>query len=247
MSKPAVWIHPGVVILYGSNLDANYHKHNAIQVIWPQKNTASRLNGDNLTTLVVIDSNVEHQLQMSMGWILLIEPKSELGRVLSSKLDKQKTIAINSTYTGLVDSSANIEQLNRQLAPLFVALEITAPNALTNKPVVQDRRIQSLLSELERCLHGECIKPVNWRARDVAHQLALSESRFLHLFSDEMGITWRPYLLWRRMICALAAIVDGASATDAAHSAGFSDSAHLSRTFRNTFGMTFRQAQSLFK
>ena len=77
--------------------------------------------------------------------------------------------------------------------------------------------------------------------------MALSESRFLHLFSQELGITWRPYLLWRRMMCAIQAIINNSSATEAAHLAGFSDSAHLSRTFRTTFGMTITQALALFK
>lgn len=102
------------------------------------------------------------------------------------------------------------------------------------------------MRELDQCLGGECIKPSNWRASEVADKLALSESRFLHLFSQEMGIPWRPYLLWCRMICAVRAVLNGHSATDAAHLAGFSDSAHLSRTFRKTFGMTMSQQRLFF-
>ena len=36
---------------------------------------------------------------------------------------------------------------------------------------------------------------------------------------------------------ALELFVEGASLTDAAHGAGFADSAHLSRTFRRMFGI----------
>jgi len=68
----------------------------------------------------------------------------------------------------------------------------------------------------------------------------------LHLFREQMGIAWRPYLLWRRTISAVEAILTGSSATEAAHLAGFSDSSHLSRTFRSLFGMSIRQSQSLF-
>jgi len=46
-------------------------------------------------------------------------------------------------------------------------------------------------------------------------------------------------------MCAVQAILNNTSATEAAHLAGFSDSAHLSRTFKNTFGMTIRQARAL--
>ena len=116
-------------------------------------------------------------------------------------------------------------------------------------PSVMDEHwhvIPQLLTELNQCLQGSCIKPANWRAAEVANQLALSESRFLHLFSKELGIAWRPYLLWRRMMCAIQALKHNTSATNAAHLAGFSDSAHLSRTFRNNFGMTIRQALTIF-
>ncbi|HUL98536.1 MAG TPA: helix-turn-helix domain-containing protein [Mycobacterium sp.] len=44
-------------------------------------------------------------------------------------------------------------------------------------------------------------------------------------------------LLWLRLVDAIGALSGGASLTDAAHRTGFSDSAHLSRTFRRMFGM----------
>ncbi len=117
----------------------------------------------------------------------------------------------------------------------------TLANGITNK------RIEKLLTNLDQCLPGDCHKPIGWRADEVASQLSLSESRFLHLFSEKMGIAWRPYLLWRRTICAVGAITKGLSATEAAHVAGFSDSAHLSRTFRSLFGMSIREAKHLSK
>jgi AraC-like DNA-binding protein len=54
----------------------------------------------------------------------------------------------------------------------------------------------------------------------------------------ETGVSFRAYLLWLRLECALAAYVRGTSLTDAAHAGGFADSAHLSRTFKRMFGIT---------
>ena len=48
----------------------------------------------------------------------------------------------------------------------------------------------------------------------------------------------RRYLLWLRLQDAVRELAAGAPATDAAHAAGFADSAHLSRTFRRMFGIT---------
>lgn len=79
-------------------------------------------------------------------------------------------------------------------------------------------------------------------AGDLAEQIALSESRFLHLFKEEMKMTVRKYLLWRRTADAARLVVEGKSITDSAHATGFTDSAHLARTFKQMFGITLSTA-----
>jgi AraC-like DNA-binding protein len=184
---------------------------------------------------------------MSAGWVLLIEPKSDLGQELYTKLMAQPFKSFNTLHFEAIKQPTQTEDFTNFLTPLFEELKLTKQFLFFNKSTVEDKRILKLLSELNQCLHGDCIKPTKWRAAEVASKLALSESRFLHLFSEELGISWRPYLLWRRIICAVQAIINNSSATDAAHLAGFSDSAHLSRTFRKNFGMTIREALTLFK
>ncbi|KGJ90271.1 helix-turn-helix transcriptional regulator [Thalassotalea sp. ND16A] len=245
--KPNVWITAGTIIIYGSSLDAAPHSHRAMQVIWPKTHSLCKLNENDIAELLIIDSKVEHQLQLDEGWILLIEPKSDLGQALSIKLAGQSFKTFRSPLTTTGTLPIQLDDLPQLLAPLFAQLKLTRQTLLINQSTVADTRVQQLLTELNQCLDGDCIKPSNWRAAAVAQQLALSESRFLHLFRQELGIAWRPYLLWRRMMCALQALLNNVSATDAAHLAGFSDSSHLSRTFRNTFGMTIRQAQTIFR
>lgn len=72
---------------------------------------------------------------------------------------------------------------------------------------------------------------------DAAGAAALSPSRFRHLFVQETGTTFRAYLLWLRLNVAIKAAMAGASWTEAAHEAGFADSAHLTRTFQRMFGI----------
>ncbi|TQV77591.1 helix-turn-helix transcriptional regulator [Aliikangiella marina] len=244
--KPAIWINPGVVAIYGSSIDAASHSHHSIQVIWCKEDLDCKLNNKAIAGTTLVNSMVEHQLEMSEGWVLLIEPNSNLGAELSAKLagELYKSFPI-SNFT-INELSKETEEINDYLEPLFSELGLTQQFLVLNENKVKDKRIQQLLTELNQCLKGDCIKPSSWRASEVAKQLALSESRFLHLFSEEMGISWRPYLLWRRMMCAIQALVNNKSATEAAYLAGFSDSAHLSRTFRKNFGMSIRQALSLF-
>jgi AraC family transcriptional regulator len=71
----------------------------------------------------------------------------------------------------------------------------------------------------------------------AAEGIYLSESRLRHLFVEQTGIPFKTYLLWLRLISALDHYARGNSLTQAAHAAGFSDSAHFSRTFRRTFGL----------
>ena len=74
--------------------------------------------------------------------------------------------------------------------------------------------------------------------KTLAGVSGLSQSRFMHVFTKSMGVPLRPYILWLRLQRACCDLMAGGSITAAAHSAGFSDAAHLTRTFRRMLGMT---------
>ncbi|MFC6881682.1 MULTISPECIES: helix-turn-helix transcriptional regulator [Actinomadura] len=75
------------------------------------------------------------------------------------------------------------------------------------------------------------------RLGDVAREAGLSEGRLAHLFRDELGLPFRPYVLWLRIQRATELVAAGESLTLAAHGAGLADSAHLSRVCRRMFGI----------
>jgi AraC-like DNA-binding protein len=72
---------------------------------------------------------------------------------------------------------------------------------------------------------------------DVAAEVFLSPSRFTHLFAKEVGLPFTRYVLWRKLTRAMLLISRGSSLTSAAHASGFSDAAHMTRTFHQMFGM----------
>ena len=89
-------------------------------------------------------------------------------------------------------------------------------------------------------------KVIAWAAAQIEEPVGLSDavavsglsaSRLRHLFVEQTGLPFRTYLLWLRLTRAVERFAAGASLTEAAHDAGFSDSAHLSRTFRRMFGV----------
>jgi AraC-like DNA-binding protein len=72
---------------------------------------------------------------------------------------------------------------------------------------------------------------------DAAAHVGLSSGRARHLFVDGTGLPFRTYVVWLRLMRAVELFSAGSSLTEAAHGAGFSDSSHLSRTFRRMFGI----------
>lgn len=71
----------------------------------------------------------------------------------------------------------------------------------------------------------------------MAGALGLAESTLSHVLKREIGIPYRRFVLWQRLIAAARGMRDGMDLTTAAHAAGFADLAHLSRTFVAMFGL----------
>lgn len=101
-----------------------------------------------------------------------------------------------------------------------------------NRPyVAQDWRVRRMIEHAASNLAN----PVS--LGELVPVCGLSVSRLSHLFVEQTGLPFRSYLLWLRLTRAVSAAADGLSLTEAAHEAGFADSAHLSRTFRRMFGV----------
>ena len=74
--------------------------------------------------------------------------------------------------------------------------------------------------------------------KTLADVAGLSPSRFMHVFTASVGMPLRPYILNLRLERACRELAAGGSVTFAACVAGFSDAAHLTRTFRRVLGTT---------
>jgi len=74
--------------------------------------------------------------------------------------------------------------------------------------------------------------------RSLADLAGLSPSRFMHVFTESVGVPVRPYILWLRLQWAFNELMNGATVTETAHRSGFADDAHLIRSFRRMMGMT---------
>jgi AraC-like DNA-binding protein len=95
-----------------------------------------------------------------------------------------------------------------------------------------DARLMRVLSQFSR---GSLLDA---SSEELANTLRVSSSRFVHLFSAQLGTGLRQIKQYYRFKVASSAVARGATLTAAAHEAGFADSAHFSRAFSETFGVT---------
>jgi len=100
----------------------------------------------------------------------------------------------------------------------------------SQRPAVIDARI-------ERTIRGLRGRDQPMSLDEAAAGVALSPGRFRHLFVAQTGQSFRSYQLWSRLQRAIELLSSGASATEAAHGAGFADAPHLTRTFRRMMGI----------
>jgi len=75
------------------------------------------------------------------------------------------------------------------------------------------------------------------RIVDIADAVGLSRSELSRRFKAYYRVTPKLYRKQLRLALATRALARGSSVLTAAHDAGFSDSAHLSRTFREQYGI----------
>lgn len=101
---------------------------------------------------------------------------------------------------------------------------------------LSDPRIERALAAIDASLIDKVA------ARTVADAAHVSLSQLQRLFVSQVGLPVRRLVLWRRLRLAMAAILLGSPVTDAAHAAGFADSAHFSRSVKKLFGVTACQA-----
>ncbi|MDX1496256.1 MAG: AraC family transcriptional regulator [Salinisphaeraceae bacterium] len=74
---------------------------------------------------------------------------------------------------------------------------------------------------------------------EIAH---LSPTRFSHWFVERSGVPLRSYKKWLKLRIVVDAVLEGKNPMEAAMLAGFSDLAHMSRAFAESFGFTYMDA-----
>ncbi len=210
------------------------HRHGAIQIILAMEQPfLIRIeHGDwQETKAVIIDSNVPHQLKDLHGHhiSLSIVPERSHGQhsqqyvLKGSKiqfLDYLDVSLYRNKFQQCLDQQYDCPRAF-QLCEEFID-HLTGVRGYTG---IIDDRIQQVINWIQQNLS----KPIS--AQKLAQSIYLSEDRFLHLFKEQLGLPLRQYILYQRIMTAMMEYLRGKNLTEAAYLAGFSDSAHFTRTF----------------
>jgi AraC-like DNA-binding protein len=184
---------------------------------------------------VVVSSDVTHQLDGGWGDLVLlyVEPESTDGRrwlgIQSEPIRPISTSTISAVRAAarrIAGHPPSPASLGIVFAEMMQSVG-SAPDAA--KPT--DRRVEHAVRKLRTTPETRA------SMSELAHAVGLSPSRLRHLFRSEIGMSAQSYVMWLRINEACAALARGASLSDAAYQARFSDAAHFTRTFRRTFGL----------
>lgn len=162
-----------------------------------------------------------------------IDPESSLGEwILTNQLKNRSVLDYPSNDFDAVkkdEFSACIRDAN--WPPLRQIIKNLFHYRENEQALSKDRRVQRVLDYIANHMN----QPITTgKLAEVSH---LSESRLIHLFKEEMGLPIRNYILWCRLQRVFEMILAGKSLTQSAHEAGFSDQAHMTRTFTKMMGI----------
>jgi AraC-like DNA-binding protein len=230
---------PAALFLWGPGSWSDLHRHHCVQLVMALEGTLKfrQRARQRWTTCsaVLVRPDAWHEVNARGTPVLIafVDAESELGTALAERTISTAAPIPMATVTEwraqLGDSAT--------LSATRVEPWVTGTLLRDRRPSSIDHRVKRVLRELPtRLADGE---PVSLDR--VAASVGLSASRLLHLFTASVGVPLRPYVLWLRLQCGARELALGKSVADAAHTAGFADAAHFTRTFRRMIGATPRQ------
>jgi len=232
-----------MAVYIGRQVQTKMHAHHALEIVMSfNKPFLISKNGTEFekSDCSIIAADFPHKFTGQDDFYIFIYLDAELNLThrLETSLKLEEHILlhyfgneIEAVRTGFINwfnSASNDDEVANNLIGLLVETLTGSENSVHQL----EERIKQSIEFIHSNLHEEI------SLAEIASKVHLSESRFAHLFKEQTGIPFRKYILWCRMQAALQEVMKGQSFTNAAYGGGFSDVAHLSRTFTEMFGVS---------
>lgn len=230
----------GCALYVGGASDTSPHLHHAIQICVSLDRPFRLRRGPDAPWRrrrgAVVGANQLHQLDGSGRELVIVylEPESRDGRRIAVGDPAVPIQAIPSATVRAiraVSAAARRGDAGPEAAAHLYREILTKLGMRWGAQEALDDRVRRALAAVRE-------EPARrWRVAELARAGGLSPRRFRELFSAQIGMTCRQYLLWSHLRSALGEMALKAPLTRAALAGGFADAAHLARTFRRMLGI----------
>jgi AraC-like DNA-binding protein len=231
-SGATVW--PAAMVVWGPGFSASAHSHHSVQLLMTMSGSLRVRGGPGKVWrrcgAVVVRPDAVHEVDARGGTVLIafVDPESELGGALGAGMRRDVTCVPArqlARWRAALGSPLSGERVEQWVGAYLLC---------RRRPATLDPRIARAIAYVRQHLGA----PADLSLNALAVVSGLSRSRFMHLFTESLGVPLRPYVLWLRLQRAACDVMHGVPVTTAAHRAGFADAAHLTRTFRRMLGAT---------
>jgi AraC-like DNA-binding protein len=218
----------GTRTLYvGSLVPASRHAHHATQIVVAPRGLTIEDGASRriLVRAAVIPPGVRHgHGACAHAALIHLDGDDLASRALARSASPRCETWARDALDVSIPRDATLPQARAVLASILAAVDLRVP------PEPRHPAARRMCAYLERFDDVDLGR--------LSQEAGLSPRQMRHVFARDVGLPMRAYLRWKRLRRAIAALEKGASLSTAAASAGFADSAHLTRVFREQFGMT---------
>ena len=238
-AAPGALLWPAAMLVWGPGYRSSEHKHHCVQLVMALKGKLRARSGPRRKWIqcgaILVKPDAPHEVEAVDMNVLLafVESESNLGAVLLAKLGSDLSIVPDSTVAQWRRSLGNPKRLDARRVEVWVQQRLLLGRRMPRLHPGVRKALQTMREEIGT--GGD------FSLSRMAQVAGLSPSRFMHVFTEAVGVPLRPYILWLRLQRACGELMRGASTIAAAQQAGFADGAHLTRTVRRMLGMTPRE------
>jgi len=230
--KPSAIVWPAAMVVWGPGYRATAHRHHCIQLVMVLKGTLRIRSGHGSKWVrcgaALVRPDAIHEVDARSGTVLIafVDAESDSGLAISQRIESD-IFPIPSNEVALWRATLGDQLSKEQVDGWARSVLLHKRSKVTIHP-----KVQQVLKYVRERIGVED----DFSLETLARISGLSQTRLMHLFTQSLGVPLRPYILWLRLQHACCDLRDGYTVTQAAHNAGFSDAAHLTRTFRRMLG-----------